>query len=287
MSRLVDDFLSQRPRSAKTYGQVLQEAAFVIHKPIEDFTHEDVVDYRNALQDMMPNTVKKKMAALRSFFKYLSERRIRTDNPMWGISTVKVDAKASARFLDMEEQRKLIAGITDTRDRAVIWVLLHGLRLEEVERLNVEDWQQGLITPGVLRVTGKGGKVRAVPLEPLARDALDDYLRGRTWGPMFLNYKGARLGRQTIQDTCYRETFRLLGKRINPHALRHSFASRLEEQGLSLSQIKELMGHSSTAITDIYVHLSPRHLVEAIETHPLIDTGPRLRVIQGGIEEAM
>lgn len=283
MTRYVDDFLSQHPKSAKTYSQVLREAAFVIHKPIEEFTHEDVVDYRNALEDMMPNTVKKKMAALRSFFKYLGERRIRTDNPMWGISTVKVDSRATARFLDMEEQRKLILGVTDNRDRAVIWMLLHGLRLEEVERLNVEDWQQGLITPGVLRVTGKGDKVRSVPLEPMARDALNDYLKGRTWGSMFWNYKGERLGRQTIQDTCYRVTQKVLGKRINPHALRHSFASRLEEQGLSLSQIKELMGHSSTAITDIYVHLSPRSLVEAIEAHPLIEAEtPRLRLIQGG-----
>lgn len=281
MDRLVSDFLTQRPASARTYGMVLAEAERVLHKPLAESTHEDIVDYRATLTEHKPATIKKKMAALGSFFTYLRDRRIREDNPMWGIARVKVDARATAKFLDAEEQVRLIEGVKNVRSRAVIWVLLHGLRRAECESLNVSN-----LDGTVLTFSGKGSKVRHVPLESSAVEAIRAYLGERTAGPLFLNYKGDRLGWQTIQDTVYDETARTLGKRLSPHSLRHSFGTRLEEQGVGLSKIKELMGHSSTAITDIYVHLSPRTLVQTIETHPLIETEPRLRLLEGGLQEA-
>lgn len=285
MHSLVSDFLAQRPASAVTYEQALREAAFVMVKPIQDFSHEDVVSYRTLLlEQQAPSTVKKKMAALGSFFKYLKERGIRDDNPTNGMVRTKADWRPQrAHFIPTEDQVEIVTHVDSPRDRGILWVLLHGLRISEAVSLNV-DHLQGT---ELVAVVGKGGRVRDIPLEPTAIEALRAQLGGRSSGPMFLNVTGSRLSVRGMRKIVYGYTSRLLGQRMNPHALRHAFASRLAREDVSPFIIRDLLGHASVATTNVYVRMVSDDLRRTINEKALVPAESGLRVIQGGLKEAI
>lgn len=147
---------------------------------------------------------------------------------------------------------------TSGRARAVLDLLYcTGARVSELAAADVED-----IRDGCLRVMGKGRRERLIPLG-LSEDSLRDYLNGRATGPLITNQNGGRLSTRGIE--------RITAKfGINPHRLRHSFATHLIDNGADLRSVQELMGHRSVATTEGYVAVS----------------GERLRSAAGLLEEA-
>jgi len=123
-----------------------------------------------------------------------------------------------------------------------------------------------------VRVLGKGGKERVVPVGETALEALDVYLalRGRARGPLFQNARGGRLTTRSAHRIVKRLARRAgLGQRVTPHTLRHSFATHMLGEGADLRLIQELLGHSRLSTTQRYTHVSPEHLMRVYDSaHP-------------------
>jgi integrase/recombinase XerD len=178
----------------------------------------------------------------------------------------------TARLLDAPP-RDTPAGL---RDRAFLELLYGaGLRVSELVGLDVDDLD---IEDGAVRVLGKGGKERAVPVGRYACEALDAYVRGgrpalatnRSRSALFLNQRGGRLTRQGVAKLLAAAASRAsLRRRISPHTLRHSFATHLLEGGADVRVVQELLGHASVATTQVYTLVTKDHLLEVYATsHP-------------------
>ncbi len=209
-------------------------------------------------------TIARKVAALRSFFRYLCREEILERSPMVGVATPRLEKKLPA-FLYTNEVETLLAR-PDTRtppgmrDRALLEVIYGcGLRASEAVGLNLDDLD---FEAEYVRVFGKGSKERLVPLGTEAIKALGQYLKagrprlGATGRAVFVNKAGGRLsdrGLRRLLQKYLRQT--AIARRITPHALRHSMATHMLENGADLRTIQELLGHSSLSTTQIYTHV--------------------------------
>ena len=170
------------------------------------------------------------------------------------------------------------------RDRAILELLYSsGLRVGELTSLNLEDLDLG---GGMVRVMGKGGKERMVPIGSKAVEALRSYLERRgelltkernTTQYLFLNYRGGNLTARSVARMI--KTYRLQGgivKETSPHTFRHSFATHLLDAGADLRGIQELLGHVSLSTTQKYTHVSSAKLMEVYDrTHPRARKGAK------------
>lgn len=225
------------------------------------------------------STIARKLAALRTFFRYLVKEGVMISNPGELVATPRQE-KYLPTTLTVDEAYNLLESLKGTdrlslRDRAILETLYScGLRIGELTGLNVSavDFEQSLV-----RVLGKGGKERIVPIGQHALQALQIYLdaRSRPGGqePLFLNRFGKRLTTRSVQRNLKKHLL-LAGilKNATPHALRHSFATHLLDGGADLRAIQELLGHSSLSTTQKYTQVSVAHL-----THVYDDAHPRSR----------
>jgi integrase/recombinase XerD len=225
-------------------------------------------------------SVARALSAVRSFHRFLLREGIAERDP-----TVDVDRPRLPRALPHplgigEVERLLEAPDPSTpiglRDRAIMEVLYGaGLRISELTGLDVDDLDLG---DGSMRVLGKGGKEREVPIGHHAREALERYLTRarpslvgpRTRGALFLNARGGRLTRQSsARLLATYATAAGIGRRVSPHDLRHSFATHLLEGGADVRVVQELLGHASVATTQIYTLVTTEHLREVYRAaHP-------------------
>lgn len=226
-------------------------------------------------------TVARRLACLRSFFRYCNREKICDTNPAKPLRTPRTGRKLP-HFLTTEQIGTLLtappansdAGV---RDRAILETMYSaGLRVSELVGLNVSDWDR---PAGILRVFGKGRKERLAPVGSFATKALDHWMQVRTPDPkaperqksaLFLNRFGRRLTTRSIGRML--ETHILtagLSQQTTPHTLRHSFATHLLDGGADLRSVQELLGHKSLTTTQIYTHVSTRRLRETYEkAHP-------------------
>jgi len=222
----------------------------------------------------------RKLAAIRSFFKYLLRRGIVDKNPAELISTPKKE-KRLPFHLDIDQATALMeAPVQEAkyvlRDRAILEMLYSsGLRVSELTGMNIEDLD---LTNGMLRVMGKGGKERIVPLGSKASAAVEEYLasRGQTAvsGALFLNSRGNRINRRSVARIVDAYVLKIAAfKRISPHTLRHTFATHMLEGGADLRAIQELLGHASLSTTQKYTHVGLDRLMEVYDkAHPKAHT---------------
>lgn len=226
-------------------------------------------------------TIARRLACLRSFFKFTTREGITTSNPAQALRTPRTGRKLP-HFLTTEQIALLLeAPVANEpiglRDRAILETLYSaGLRVAELVGLNISDWDRGA---NILRVFGKGKKERIAPVGSYAAKALDRWLDVRSVDPqapaeehdaLFLNRFGRRLTTRSIgrmlekylQDTG-------LESITSPHTLRHSFATHLLDGGADLRAVQELLGHKSLTTTQIYTHVSTRRMRETYEhAHP-------------------
>ncbi len=240
------------------------------------------------------STIARRLAAWRSFFRYLQREEKVSDNPVSEIKTPKL-AKRLPKFLYTNEAKALVEA-PDTssplglRDRALLEVLYAGgFRVSELASMNLGDVD---LAAGLARVTGKRSKERIVPIGTKAVEALRDYLAAgrpkllagrndrtasrksdgrRFWcEALFLNCWGKRLSVRGIRKIILRYSVQAgLGEGISPHTLRHSFATHLLNAGADLRVVQELLGHASLSSTQVYTHVTGERLKSVYkECHP-------------------
>lgn len=225
-------------------------------------------------------TIRRKSAALRSFYRHLRRENLVHDDPTASLVAPKRSRKLPKVLEYAEVERLLRVPKTDTpaglRDRAILEVMYAcGLRASELIDL---EWPDVDLQEGTLRARGKGSKQRLVPLGRQAAAALASYMRsarhtlagdGET-ATLFLNYRGRPLSRQGLYKIV-RGHARAAGldSRIGPHTLRHSFATHLLAGGCDLRTLQEMLGHADISTTQVYTHLSGERLKEAyFSAHP-------------------
>ncbi|MFI5375741.1 MAG: tyrosine recombinase XerC [Candidatus Rokuibacteriota bacterium] len=219
-------------------------------------------------------TIARKLAAVRSCFRFLARRGVLEVNPARQVRSPRLGRRLPS-FLPKDEATQLLdagpaAGTAGLRDRALVELLYaSGLRVAECCGLDVDDLDEGRRT---VRVLGKGDKERVVPVGETALEALAAYLamQGRARGALFRNARGGRLTTRSALRIVKSLARRAgLGQRVTPHTLRHSFATHMLGEGADLRLIQELLGHSRLSTTQRYTHVSPEHLMRVYDaTHP-------------------
>lgn len=252
---------------------------------IESIDHLVIRDFLGQLYErrLEKTSVSRKLACLRTFFKFLvRDGRLKT-NPAELISSPRLPQKLPS-YLSEDEAATVVEMPTgdafkDQRDRAILELLYaSGLRVRELVGLNDENLD---MTQQLVRVFGKGRKQRIVPFGEFAARAIASYLEQRDrlglaeseddgQTPVFVSVNGRRLSARDVQRLVERTRLSLpSGRRLTAHTLRHSFATHLLENGADLRAIQELLGHSSLATTQKYTHVSLEHLrAEYDKAHP-------------------
>jgi integrase/recombinase XerD len=277
MVTLTADFLSRYSEATQPVNeQVLREAACIVGKDVQDFTQEDVLFYQRSLISSCGKlTQKRKLHTLSAYFKYLIDRDILTKNPTVAIRVPKSDRLRTIRWLSEADRNALIAQTHDPMVKAILATGLSGLRLAEIVSLNVEQFNDSRLW----NVEGKGGKVRTVPLTNEVERIITDYLGKRTKGPMF-RIGQHRINRRTVQNVVYRASEQILGRRIGPHVLRHTFATIAAKADIPVLKLGRILGHANPQITEIYVHLDDQDLLDAVRVLDKPVGRPNLRLLE-------
>jgi integrase/recombinase XerC len=231
---------------------------------------------------LRPRSVARKIAALKSFSRFCVRRHLLKNNPAKFLATPKLDRQLPV-FLTQKQAEMLSSPPPDRtetafRNHAIIEFFYgSGLRLAELQTLTVDSVNAENET---VRVMGKGRKERVVPLTATAVEAMERYFSIRKsaktpLSPLFANVAGRRLSRRQIERIVAVELSRVSQqKKRSPHVLRHSFATHLMDAGADIRAVKELLGHSSLATTQIYTHVSREHLLKAYkQAHPRAERG--------------
>ncbi|MFQ5897938.1 MAG: site-specific tyrosine recombinase/integron integrase [Candidatus Methylomirabilia bacterium] len=219
-------------------------------------------------------SIARKLATLRSWFRFLTRRGVLRRNPARDVGSPKIPARLPG-FLPVDEAWTLLdsAGpesLQEKRDVAILELLYAtGVRVAELCGLDLADLDR---VQGTVRVFGKGAKERIVPVGEGALRALDAYLEGRSrgQGPLFRN---ARRGRLTVRSVhrIVRARARAAGlpRPVSPHTLRHTFATHMLDAGADLRLIQDLLGHSRLSTTQRYTHVSADRLMAVYDAaHP-------------------
>jgi tyrosine recombinase XerC len=220
------------------------------------------------------SSIARKLATVRSCFKFLARRGVVELNPARQVRSPKLPKRLPS-FLPKDESKELLDlprehSEVGLRDGAVLELLYAtGLRVAECCGLDRDDVDE---RQGTVRVLGKGGKERVVPVGDEALHAVGSWLavRGKERGALFTNARGGRLTTRSVQRIVKRRA-RAAGidRRVTPHTLRHSFATHMLGEGADLRLIQELLGHSRLSTTQRYTHVSPEHLMKVYDsTHP-------------------
>ena len=226
-------------------------------------------------------TIARRLASLRSFFKFCCRENLAESNPAKALRTPRLGRKLP-HFLSSEQIALLLEAppaneAFGLRDRAMLETLYSaGLRVAELVGINVGNWDRDA---NVLRVLGKGRRERIAPVGSYAARALRRWLEVREPDPtadidqqsaLFLNKFGRRLTTRSV-GRMLEKYLKVTGldRLTTPHTLRHSFATHLLDGGADLRSVQELLGHKSLTTTQIYTHVSTKRLRETYEkAHP-------------------
>jgi integrase/recombinase XerC len=256
------DFLRSQVDSSLTIGQI---------------THLHIRRYLASVhKELTKSSVGRKLAAIRSLFRFLLRRGLLEKNPAELVGTPKKEKKLPFH-LNIDEITTLVEAPKlpeelPSRDRAILETLYSsGLRVSELTGLDVKGVD---LLAGTVRVFGKGGKERLVPLGSKAIKALEEYLELKgnpgMHAPLFTNSRGGRLTRRSVARIVDKYMLHLQAmKKASPHTLRHTFATHLLEGGADLRSIQEMLGHASLSTTQKYTHVSIDRLLEVYDkAHP-------------------
>ncbi len=254
-----------------------------VHKsiPVDRIKESHILSFAGSLhRDRRRATIARKLSSIKSFFTFLERKEVVRKNPASLVVLPRVE-KYLPSVLTVEEAEELVEAplcVEDnndnaTRDRAILELLYSsGIRVSELVALKLRDLD---LEKGYVRVLGKGGKERLLPVGRFAIEALRTYIKMKreTEGadaPLFVGRAGRPISRKTVERVV-KKYARLSGinKMPSPHTLRHSFATHLLEGGADLRSIQEMLGHASLSTTQRYTKVTLRHLSEVYDrTHP-------------------
>jgi integrase/recombinase XerC len=228
-------------------------------------------------------TIARKLSTLKSFFSYLELRGLTSINPAVDITTPKQEKRIPAylpiddmfALLEQPDKEKALG----LRDLAILELLYSsGLRVSELVTLDIEKLD---LTSRLVRVSGKGGKERLLPVGRKATIVIREYIENTEKarkkagystinGPLFLNYRGGRLSVRSVDRLVKRYSRQCgIAVEISPHSIRHTFATHLLDGGADLRSIQELLGHVNLSTTQKYTHVSIDKLMEVYDkSHP-------------------
>lgn len=262
----------------RDFGKV---QAFCEAEGLKDWSELDTRNLRRLIarlhqQGLSSRSLARLLSATRGLYQYLLREGLCRHDPATGLSPPKRERRLP-RTLDADRSAQLLDGAVEDdfiarRDQAMLELFYSsGLRLSELVGLDLD----GLDLPaGLVRVRGKGNKVRELPVGSLARQALEHWLPLRKLanpsdGAVFISQQGRRLGPRAVQLRVRQAGVRELGQHLHPHMLRHSFASHMLESSQDLRAVQELLGHADIATTQIYTHLDFQHLANVYDqAHP-------------------
>lgn len=223
------------------------------------------------------SSIGRKLATLRSFFKFLVREKLIYKNPILYISTPKQEERIPS-FLEMDEVKGLIempdrSTVEGLRDASILEVLYStGIRVSELAGLDVQAVD---FIGGVIKVKGKGGKERMVPIGERALDCLGTYLKARRSEQgdkqaLFLNYRATGFSVRSVNRLIDKYVKLVsIKKHVTPHTLRHTFATHLLNAGCDLRAIQEMLGHVNLSTTQVYTHLTIQRLKKVYDkAHP-------------------
>lgn len=261
----------------KSYPDIRTDGA----KYIGRITADEVRGYLGGMfKSHSSSSIARKLASLRTFFKYCLRRELVLTNPAKEVATPKVPKKMP-RFLTVDEvfallEAPTVSTVLGLRDRGIMELLYAaGLRVGELVSLDIESLD---LASKTVRVIGKGRKERIVPIGDKARLAVSNYLEKRALlmphgseeRAVFINRHGGRLTARSVErmlDKYMRKCG--MQKKVTPHMLRHSFATHLLGAGADMRGIQELLGHASLSTTQKYTHVGIENLMKAYDdAHP-------------------
>lgn len=276
--------------SVENYGRDLADYLGFVRsddcEQLEDIEHDTVTDYIEDLRRRAyaASSVERHVAAVKGFHRFCVREGMTEKDPASSVPLPRKPARLP-EAVTVEQIAALLdqpfpATPAGLRDSAILEVLYGcGLRVSELCSL---DFSSLLLGEGLVRVRGKGGKERIVPLLGTARAALEKYLdEGRPYlhtkrqdapkepAAVFLNVRGGRLTRRAVCKMVEAYGRRVGLEGLHPHTLRHSFATHLLEGGADLRILQEMLGHSDISTTQIYTHVDRTHIREEyLSTHP-------------------
>ncbi len=253
------------------------------HEVIDDVDRQVILSHLQALKDSgkSSRTISRHISSIRSFHQFMLREKVASQDPTVHLELPKLEQKLP-RVLSMQEVEQLIAAPDDSkpqgiRDEALLEILYGtGMRVSELIGLDMDDIH---LSMGFVRVFGKGGKERIIPLGGRAIQSCKRYINEarpifieklKSADALFVNMRGARLTRQGCWKLLKAHaSFAGIEKELTPHILRHSFATHLIENGADLRAVQEMLGHADISTTQIYTHVSRTRLKEVyVQFHP-------------------
>jgi len=278
---LARNSLESYERDLQQYHQYLKTELKL--KTIRNVTLGHIRSFVRKLSNrgLAANSIKRAVSSIRTYHNFLSAEGHMEDNPAQLLDTPKIPRKLP-NVLTIQEIDKILGIIPENapmaqRDLAIFEMMYScGLRVTELCDFKTSDilWDSEMI-----RVQGKGSKQRFVPIGPIARENLKNYLnherntladKNPNVAEVFLSRNGRKLTRMMIWVLLKKWTESAeIKKEVSPHTLRHSFATHLLEGGADLRSVQEMLGHTDITTTQIYTHLDKEHLKEVHRTyHP-------------------
>jgi integrase/recombinase XerC len=271
------------PHTIRAYGSDLgQFSAFIGRSPgsadVADIDHLVIRSFLSSLHQagVSKTSAARKLATLRTFFRYLCREGVLTQNPARVLLSPRTEKRIPAR---MEEAQ--VGAIVEVegddlsalRSRAILELLYAtGVRCSELVAIDVPELD---LSGRLVRVLGKGRKERIVPFGTAAQRALESYVivRGGVavgTKALFVNKNGGRLTDRSVRRLLQRRLLDVaVSQKVSPHTLRHAFATHLLERGADLRSIQELLGHASLSTTQRYIQISARQLLDTYrKSHP-------------------
>lgn len=317
VERFQNEFARQNrsPQTIIEYGydlasllSYMDELRLDSFRQVDSRVLRDYLDWLRLNEELSAVTLNRRLACLRSFFKYLSDEKVIENDPAQSIRKAKQRRQAGHTYLMAEEAAQLLSSIDSKqrfakRDLAMISLMLFcGLRISEVAALNVSDLR---FREGVISIHGKGNKMRELPISEHLEEILLAYLqerqpakqnRGRdasggeaqtpmelakrqinreleSGEPLFLSSRHSRITTRAIRMTVDKYVQHIDiedGKHISPHKLRHTFATLLYLNGADINVLSELLGHASLSTTQIYAAVDQDRKRQAMAAHPLL-----------------
>tara|TARA_S200000501_G_C20844312_1_gene753012 strand:- start:216 stop:1112 length:897 start_codon:yes stop_codon:yes gene_type:complete len=267
--------------SIKAYERdILKFRDFIVLNKVEkllDISEEICTSWIGSLysENISSRSIQRHLSSIKGMFRYLQKNNLVNSSPFELIAGPKAEKKLP-ETLTPEQINRLLdfkpSSPIEIRDLAIIELMYSsGLRVSETANVNINDFEEG---KNFLRVLGKGSKTRLVPLGRFAISAIENWLEERRKitnrdDALFVNSAGGRLTTRSIQLRLKRLAIKQGLPPINPHMLRHSFATHMLESSGDLRSIQELLGHSSLSTTQIYTNLDYQYLVKIYdESHP-------------------
>lgn len=261
------NYMKARRMSEKTikdYTSNITNMLKVINKSEDTITYNDLLNWLASISHLSSATVQQRIVSVRRYFDVLQRLGLIDNNPAASLESIKVNNKQKVVLTD-SEMRAMIDAAKNIRDKAIISLLAHSaMRVGELINLNVVDAKNDVFV-----IHGKGDKERVVYLDNETKGYINEYLKVRKNGcdKLFVGNQGNAMKEQCISDML-KVTGQRAGianyERITPHLFRASRATSLDEAGVAVSVIKEVLGHSSIQTTAIYLKTNPTRVSNAM-----------------------